>query len=117
MNNTPVNRTRRAHYIRVFGTLLLGLMLLAATACEALATESARKNIRVNCICPGFVETNMTRGLTENPETLKQLEDRHPMGRLGQPKEIAYAALFLASDEASFITGAPLFVDGGYIAQ
>ena len=82
-----------------------------------LATESARKNIRVNCICPGFVETNMTRGLTENPETLKQLEDRHPMGRLGQPKEIAYAALFLASDEASFITGAPLFVDGGYIAQ
>ena len=82
-----------------------------------LAIDLARKNIRVNCICPGYVETNMTRRLTENPESYEALKGRHPMGRLGQPDDIANAALFLASDEAAFVTGAPLIVDGGYTAQ
>ena len=82
-----------------------------------LAVDLARKNIRVNCICPGYVETNMTRRLTENPESYEFLKERHPMGRLGQPDDIANAALFLASDEAAFVTGAPLIVDGGYTAQ
>ena len=82
-----------------------------------LAVDLARKNIRVNCICPGYVETNMTRALTENPESLSALVSRHPIGRLGQPDDIANAALFLASDESAFVTGAPLIVDGGYTAQ
>ena len=82
-----------------------------------LAIDYAKKNIRVNCICPGYVETNLTKTLTEAPETKAQLEERHPMGRLGRPEEIANAALFLASDESSFMTGAPLIVDGGYTAQ
>ena len=82
-----------------------------------LAVDLARKKIRVNCICPGYVETNMTRPLTENPESYEFLKERHPMGRLGQPEDIANAALFLASDEAAFVTGAPLIVDGGYTAQ
>ena len=82
-----------------------------------LAIDLARKGIRVNCICPGYVDTNLTKALTEDPETLKKLEQRHPMGRLGRPEEIASAALFLASEEASFVTGAPLIVDGGYTAQ
>ena len=82
-----------------------------------LAVDLARKNIRVNCICPGYVETNMTQPLTENPESYEALKGRHPMGRLGQPDDIANAALFLASDEAAFVTGAPLIVDGGYTAQ
>ena len=82
-----------------------------------LAVDLARKNIRVNCICPGYVETNMTRPLTENPESFETLVGRHPIGRLGQPDDIANAALFLASDEAGFVTGAPLIVDGGYTAQ
>lgn len=82
-----------------------------------LAIEFAQKGIRVNCICPGYIATNLTKGLTEDPETLRLLETRHPMGRLGRPEEIANAALFLASDEASFVTGAPLIVDGGYTAQ
>ena len=82
-----------------------------------LAVDMARKNIRVNCICPGYVETNMTRPLTDNPESYELLIERHPIGRLGQPEDIANAALFLASDEAAFVTGAPLIVDGGYTAQ
>ena len=82
-----------------------------------LAIDSAAKNIRVNCICPGYVETSLTRALTENVELRKRVEQKHPMGRLGRPEEIAYAALFLASDESSFVTGTPLIVDGGYTAQ
>ena len=82
-----------------------------------LAIDLARKSIRVNCICPGYVETNMTRPLTDNPEAYEALKERHPMGRLGQPDDIANAALFLASDESAFVTGAPLIVDGGYTAQ
>ncbi len=82
-----------------------------------LSIDLAQKGIRVNCICPGYVETNLTKALTDDPESLSKLEERHPMGRLGRPEEIANAALFLASDEASFVTGAPLIVDGGYTAQ
>ncbi len=82
-----------------------------------LALDAVRKNIRINCICPGYVETNLTRGLTEDQETRRFLERAHPMGRLGRPEEIAAAALFLASDESSFMTGAPMIVDGGYTAQ
>lgn len=69
------------------------------------------------CACPGFMQTSMARALTEDPERLGYLEDRHPMGRLARPEEIAQAALFLASDEVSFITGVCLPVDGGYTAQ
>lgn len=82
-----------------------------------LAVEMASKNIRVNCLGPGFTETPLTKTLTDDPSTKKFLEERHPMGRLGRPEEIAYAALFLASDESSFITGSYLPVDGGYTAQ
>ena len=82
-----------------------------------MAVHFARQGVRVNALCPGFVYTNLTRALTDDPERLRFLEDRHPMGRLARPEEIARAALFLASDEASFVTGACLPVDGGYTAQ
>ena len=82
-----------------------------------LAIDMAGKNIRVNCICPGYVETNLTRPLTDDPDSYAALAARHPAGRLGQPEDIANAALFLASDESAFVTGAPLIVDGGYTAQ
>ena len=59
----------------------------------------------------------MTSALTSDPESYAALKQRHPMGRLGQPQDIANAALFLASDESAFVTGAPLIVDGGYTAQ
>ena len=84
---------------------------------RTLAIDSARKNIRVNCLCPGFVTTNFTRGLTEDPETNAFLEELHPMGRLGRPEEIANVALYLASDDASYVTGVALTVDGGYTAR
>ena len=82
-----------------------------------LAIDSASKNIRVNCICPGYVETNLTRSLTEDDDRRRELESRHPMGRLGRPEEIAFAALYLASNESAYVTGTPLVVDGGYTAQ
>lgn len=82
-----------------------------------MGVNLVRFGIRTNCLCPGFTKTNLTKGLTEDPETLQRLESLHPMGRLGDPEEIAKAALFLASDDASFITGAALAVDGGYTAQ
>ena len=82
-----------------------------------MAVHFARDRVRVNALCPGFVYTPLTKRLTDDPENLEFLVARHPMGRLGQPEEIAAAALFLASDEASFITGACLPVDGGYTAQ
>ena len=82
-----------------------------------LAIDMAAKNIRVNCIGPGFTETPLTRSLTEDAGMRAFLEERHPMGRLGKPEDVAYAALFIASDEASFMTGSYLPVDGGYTAQ
>ena len=82
-----------------------------------MAVHFARERVRVNALCPGFVYTSLTKRLTDDPASLQLLLDRHPMGRLGQPAEIAAAALFLASDDASFITGVCLPVDGGYTAQ
>lgn len=84
-----------------------------------LAIEYAQQNIRVNAVAPGTIETPMLEG--DDPEQMKKVLDwllkMHPVGRFGQPKEVANAILFLASDEASFITGANLAVDGGYTAQ
>ena len=84
---------------------------------KTLANHVAQYGIRVNAICPGFIETNMTKSLTENQSTKKIIEELHPMGRLGKAEEVANAALFLASDESSFITGSNLLVDGGYTAK
>jgi NAD(P)-dependent dehydrogenase (short-subunit alcohol dehydrogenase family) len=83
-----------------------------------MALDYSPQGIRVNCICPGGVETPMTailrmEGLEAVGEKLRGL---HPLGRFGKPEEIAAAALFLASDDASFVTGSSLLVDGGYTA-
>ena len=84
---------------------------------RTLALAYAKKGIRVNCLCPGYIATSLTADLRANDETRRLTLDRTPMGRYGLPEEVANAALFLASDESSFITGSPLIVDGGYTAQ
>ncbi|MEV0687555.1 SDR family oxidoreductase [Nocardia sp. NPDC050378] len=78
------------------------------------ALEYARQNVRVNAVGPGYIRTPL---LADDPETVKFLEDKHPIGRLGTPEEVANLVLFLASDAASFITGSYHLVDGGYTAQ
>lgn len=81
---------------------------------RALAAEYATANIRINAVCPGYIETPILEDLDD--EMRKKLVARHPIGRFGQPEEVATATTFLASEEASFITGANLLIDGGYTA-
>ena len=81
------------------------------TLTEAMAMDHASHKIRVNCICPGPTRTPMVD--TSTPEKLARYKTRVPVGRIGEPEDIAYAALYLASDEASMITAAILPVDGG----
>ena len=85
-----------------------------------LAIEWADQGIRVNAVAPGTINTERVQRLPEEPggpEYLEAIKKAHPMGRIGEPSEVANAILFLASDEASFITGVVLPVDGGYLAQ
>ena len=94
--------------------------LLQMTRCMAL--DMAPFNIRVNCVCPGAIVTRATERHREflgadREQFLRDAADASMMKRLGAPREIAYGALFLASDESSFMTGAPLVIDGGLTAQ
>ncbi|MDH3500448.1 MAG: glucose 1-dehydrogenase [Acidimicrobiia bacterium] len=87
---------------------------------KAMALDHARDGIRINCVCPGSVETPMMRQEMEEmggEANVRQLfEDKHPLGRISQPHEIAHAILYLASDDAAFVTGAALSIDGGITA-
>lgn len=80
-----------------------------------LAAELAPSNIRVNCINPGLIATDMTAWVMQNPEVLPVVLNLIPMKRAGEPDEIAKVAVFLASDDASYVTGQCLYVDGGWI--
>ncbi len=86
-----------------------------------IALDYAEHNIRANALCPGVTESPMTLAVIESqrdPEAMRQrMDSGRPLGRMAQPEEMAKAALFLASDDSSFMTGAPLIVDGGYTAE
>jgi NAD(P)-dependent dehydrogenase (short-subunit alcohol dehydrogenase family) len=84
---------------------------------RALALEWATKGVTVNAICPGPFATDMNKQLLNDPAKYKDFVSRIPMGRWGELHEIAGAAVFLASDAASYVTGSSLFVDGGWTAQ
>ena len=91
-----------------------GILGLTKTA----ALEYARRNIRVNAVCPGVIETPMIERASIGKEFFKEeLKKSEPMGRLGTPEEVASAVLWLCSDQASFVTGQALSVDGGWLAQ
>jgi len=83
---------------------------------EALALELSPLGINVNAIGPGVIETEMTKGMLSDEKTKQEILARLPKGRVGQPKDIGTAVVFLASDEADYVTGATLFVDGGWLA-
>jgi NAD(P)-dependent dehydrogenase (short-subunit alcohol dehydrogenase family) len=84
---------------------------------RVLAVDWGPKNIRINCICPGGVETPMIAPVLSDEQVLSLMRESTPLGRLARPEEIAQVALFLASDEASYLNGAILPVDGGWTAR
>jgi NAD(P)-dependent dehydrogenase (short-subunit alcohol dehydrogenase family) len=83
---------------------------------KAAAVQNARGGVRINSVHPGQMPPMRTAKVSDDPAVLEAILKRVPMGRIGQPEEVANAVLFLASDEASYITGAELHVDGGYLA-
>ena len=86
---------------------------------RSAALENAKYNIRINCVCPGAINTRVAQLLGgDNADAFRQVQaNAHPLGRMGEPEEIANTVLFLASDEASFITGEEITVDGGVTAH
>jgi 2-keto-3-deoxy-L-fuconate dehydrogenase len=107
------SRGRNAAYIATKGAI--------STLAKTMAVDHAPDGIRVNAIMPGVIDTAMPakslKRFDDPAATRKQWEARHPMNRFGRPEEVAKAALFLASDDASFTTGSLLFVDGGWTAH
>ena len=84
---------------------------------KSIALRYATQGVRVNSVHPGPIDTPMLQAGFIDPERMQRVMSKVPMGRVGQPEEIAYGVLFLSSDESSFITGAGLVIDGGYIAH
>jgi NAD(P)-dependent dehydrogenase (short-subunit alcohol dehydrogenase family) len=81
------------------------------------ALELAPLGIRVNAIAPGFIKTNMTKGVQEDEASNNFIKTSTPLGYMGEPNDIAYAVVYLASDESKYVTGSIIYVDGGWTAQ
>jgi len=107
--NSAIALANQAHYVSSKG----GLLMLT----RAMAVDLAPYNINVNAVGPGVIETAMTVNSLSNPARVEMFMSRIPLKRIGQPRDIANAVLFLASDEADYVTGTILYVDGGWLAQ
>lgn len=81
---------------------------------KVAALEYASKGIRINCVCPGMIDTNIMKGGTISEEQLQKDMLNYPLRRYGKPEEVAYAIIYLLSDASSFVTGSNLVIDGGY---
>jgi len=101
-------RIPKSHYIP-YSTSKAGLEMMTKT----MALELASKNIRANLVAPGAIDTDMNRNLKENKTELEKVIEQIPLGRIGNPEEVANVVEFLASDKASYITGTTIFIDGG----
>jgi NAD(P)-dependent dehydrogenase (short-subunit alcohol dehydrogenase family) len=114
VNNASINALRGNHRLVAYSASKGGVLGMT----HAMALDYAACGIRVNCVCPATIENTkmFDKVLTRSKDRAKHMDyvlAKHPMGRLGNPEEVAYAVLFLASDEASFITGVSLPIDGG----
>ena len=87
------------------------------TLTKSIAIQYAKDNIRCNSVHPGPIDTPMADAILDDPQKLEWVHSKIPMGRRGQPEEVATGVLYLASDESSYVTGAELVIDGGWIAQ
>lgn len=117
VNTASVHAFATASGLGAYGATKHGVLGLT----KAAALELARDGIRVNAVCPGAIETPLMRSnlraVGDEEEQFRKISESEPIGRVGQPDEIARAVLFLASDESSFATGAPFVIDGGLIAR
>lgn len=110
ITTASINAFRGVENLVGYNVAKAGVVELTRT----MAVELARYHVTVNAIAPAQIDTRLTRGLSE--EARRRRVERIPMGRFGEPDEVARAALFLASDDASYVTGHTLAVDGGYLA-
>ncbi|MBI39859.1 MAG: short-chain dehydrogenase [Leptospiraceae bacterium] len=117
-------RKQGGNIINVASVLGMVATMLASVYCgtkgavlqltRALALEWAGSNFRVNAICPGFIDTDMTAGIKAKDNLMQQMNAQIPMKRMGNPQDLAGAALFLASDLSGYMTGQSMVIDGGY---
>lgn len=114
VNTASVAALRGEPMLGAYNASKGGVLLLTKNA----AVEFAARNVRVNCICPGLIETGMARKLFDRvgPMAREAGANMHPLGRIGQPEEVARAVLFLSCDDSSFVTGHALVIDGGLTA-
>ena len=84
---------------------------------KAVARDFGAQNVRANNLCPGYIHTDMTAGSYSDPQRREELRNRTMLGRWGEPADLVGPCLFLASDAAAYVTGADLYVDGGWAAK